>query len=40
MMHNLAQQIQKQQQTSQQMTQELMNTYTQLLNTPSSYLSG
>ena len=40
MMHNLAQQIQKQQQTSQQMTQELMNTYMQLLNTPSSYLSG
>ena len=39
-MHNLAQQIQKQQQTSQQMTQELMNTYMQLLNTPSSYLSG
>ncbi|HZA44004.1 MAG TPA: hypothetical protein VE568_01690 [Rubrobacter sp.] len=40
MMHNLAQQIHKQQQTSQQMTQELMNTYMQLLNTPSSYLSG
>jgi hypothetical protein len=40
MMHNLAQQIQKHQQTSQQMTQELMNTYMQLLNTPSSYLSG
>ena len=40
MMHNLAQQIEKQQQTSQQMTQELMNTYMQLLNTPSSYLSG
>ena len=36
----MAQQIQKQQQTSQQMTQELMNTYMQLLNTPSSYLSG
>ena len=40
MMPNLAQQIQKQQQTSQQMTQELINTYMQLLNTPSSYLSG
>ena len=40
MMHNLAQQIQNHQQTSQQMTQELMNTYMQLLNTPSSYLSG
>jgi hypothetical protein len=40
MMHNLAQQIQKQQQTSQQMTQELMNTYMQLLNTPGSYVSG
>jgi arsenate reductase-like glutaredoxin family protein len=40
MMHNLAEQIQKQQQTSQQMTQELMNTYMQLLNTPGSYVSG
>ena len=40
MMHNLAQQIQKQQQTSQQMTQELINTYMQLLNTPGSYVSG
>jgi hypothetical protein len=40
MMHNLAEQIQKQQQTSQQMTQELMNTYMQLLNSPGSYLSG
>jgi gas vesicle protein len=39
-MRSLAEQIQKQQQTSQQMTQELMNTYMQLLNTPSSYLSG
>jgi hypothetical protein len=38
-MQYLAEQIQKQQQTSQQMTQELMNTYMQLLNTPSSYLS-
>ena len=39
-MQSLAEQIQKQQQNSQQMTQELMNTYTQLLNTPGSYLSG
>ncbi len=40
MLQNLAEQIQKQQQTSQQMTQELMNTYMQLLNIPGSYLSG
>ena len=39
-MQSLAEQIQKQQQNSQQMIQELMNTYMQLLNTPSSYLSG
>jgi predicted nucleic acid-binding Zn-ribbon protein len=39
-MQSLAEQIQKQQQNSQQMIQELMNTYVQLLNTPSSYLSG
>ena len=39
-MQSLAEQIQKQQQYSQQMIQELMNTYVQLLNTPSSYLSG
>ena len=39
-MRSLAEQIQKQQQLSQQMTQELMNTYMQLLNTPSSYLLG
>src|SRR5829696_9931498 len=39
-MQSLAEQIQKQQQTSQQMIQELMNTYMQLLNTPGSYLSG
>ena len=39
-MQSLAQQIQRQQQTSQQMIQELMNTYMQLLNTPGSYLSG
>jgi signal transduction histidine kinase len=40
MLQSLAEQIQKQQQTSQQMVQELMNTYSQLLNTPGSYLSG
>jgi hypothetical protein len=39
-MQSLAEQIQKQQQNSQQMIEELMNTYMQLLNTPSSYLSG
>jgi hypothetical protein len=39
-MRSLAEQIQKQQQNSQQMIQELMNTYMQLLNTPGSYLSG
>ena len=39
-MRLLAEQIQKQQQISQQMIQELMNTYIQLLNTPGSYLSG
>ncbi len=39
-MQSLAEQIQKHQQSSQQMTQELMNTYMQLLNTPGSYLSG
>jgi hypothetical protein len=39
-MQSLAEQIYKQQQYSQQMTQELMNTYMQLLNTPGSYLSG
>jgi signal transduction histidine kinase len=39
-MRSLAEQIQKQQQNSQQMTQELMNTYMQLLNTPGSYVSG
>jgi signal transduction histidine kinase len=40
MLQTLAQQIQKQQQNSQQMIQEMMDTYTQLLNTPGSYLSG
>src|SRR5215213_4975596 len=39
-MRSLAEQIEKQQQNSQQMTQELINTYMQLLNTPGSYLSG
>jgi hypothetical protein len=39
-MQSLAEQIQKQQQYSQQMIQELMNTYMQLLNTPGSYISG
>jgi hypothetical protein len=39
-MQSLAEQIQKQQQNSQQMIQELMSTYMQLLNTPGSYLSG
>ena len=39
-MQSLAEQIERQQQNSQQMTQELMNTYMQLLNTPGSYLSG
>src|SRR5688572_29329972 len=39
-MQSLAEQIQRQQHNSQQMTQELMNTYMQLLNTPGSYLSG
>ena len=39
-MQSLAEQIEKQQQNSQQMIQELINTYEQLLNTPSSYLSG
>jgi hypothetical protein len=39
-MRSLAEQIQRQQQYSQQMTQELMSTYMQLLNTPGSYLSG
>jgi hypothetical protein len=33
-MQSLAEQIQKQQQYSQQMIQELINTYMQLLNTP------
>jgi signal transduction histidine kinase len=40
LMQSLARQIQKQQQNSQQMVQELMETYTRLLNTPGTYLSG
>jgi hypothetical protein len=40
MLKGLAEQIQRQQQTSQQMVQEMMDTYMQLLNTPGSYLSG
>jgi hypothetical protein len=40
MLQTLAQQIQKQQENSQQMVQEMMDTYMQLLNTPGSYLSG
>ena len=40
MLQTLAEQIQKQQQNSQQMVQEMMNTYMQLLHTPGSYLSG
>ena len=40
MLQNLAEQIQKQQNTSQQMIEELMNTYMQLLSTPGTYLAG
>ena len=40
MLRTLAEQIQRQQQTSQQMIQEMMDTYMQLLNTPGSYLSS
>ncbi len=39
-LQTLAEQIQKEQQTSQKMVQEMMNTYMQLLNIPGSYLSG
>ena len=39
-MQQLSEQILKQQQHSQQMMQELMNTYMQLLNTPGSYMSS
>jgi hypothetical protein len=37
MLESLADQIQKQQQNSQQMTQEVLSTYTQLFNIPLSY---
>ncbi len=39
-MQQLSEQILKQQQNFQQMMQDLMNTYMQLLNTPGSYMSG
>src|SRR5215218_9036872 len=39
-MQQLSEQIQKQRHNSQQMMQELMNTYLQLLSTPGSYDSG
>jgi oligoendopeptidase F len=39
-LQTLAEQIQKEQQTSQKMVQEMMNTYMQLLNTPGTYLAG
>ncbi len=38
-LQTLAEQIQKEQQTSQKMVQEMMNTYMQLLSTPGSYLT-
>jgi hypothetical protein len=37
MLQTLAEQIQRQQQTSQQMTQEVMSSYSQLFNIPLSY---
>ena len=40
MLQTLAEQIQRQQQSSQQMVQEMMDIYMRLLNTPGSYLSG
>ncbi|MBA2712089.1 MAG: hypothetical protein H0U55_00830 [Rubrobacteraceae bacterium] len=39
-LQTLAEQIQKEQQTSQKMVQEMMDTYMQLLNTPGTYLAG
>jgi hypothetical protein len=39
-LQTLAEQIQKEQQTSQQMVQEMMNTYMQLLSTPGTHLAG
>ncbi len=40
MLESLADQIQRQQENSQQMIQQMMDTYMQLLNTPGSYLSS
>jgi gas vesicle protein len=39
-LQTLAEQIQKEQQTSQKMVQEMMDTYMQLLSTPGTYLAG
>ena len=39
-LQTLAEQIQKEQQTSQKMVQEMMNTYMKLLSTPGTYLAG
>jgi gas vesicle protein len=39
-LQTLADQIQKEQQTSQKMVQEMMDTYMQLLSTPGTYLAG
>jgi gas vesicle protein len=39
-LQTLAEQIQKEQQTSQKMVQEMMNTYMQLLKTPGTHLAG
>jgi chromosome segregation ATPase len=39
-LQTLAEQIQKEQQTSQKMVQEMMNTYMKLLSTPGTYLTG
>ena len=39
-LQTLAEQIQNEQQTSQKMVQEMMNTYIKLLKTPGSYLSS
>src|ERR671916_2278451 len=39
-LQTLAEQIQREQQTSQKMVQEMMNTYMQLLSTPGTYLAG
>jgi hypothetical protein len=39
-LQTLAEQIQQEQQTSQKMVQEMMDTYMQLLSTPGTYLAG